>query len=96
MADAATPTGNAGFGNAINNVDDVVERIGLGRFQWRLLGVNGLVWAGDAMEVIGIGFILPSVIATFGVSGAQVGLVGSLFLPECSSVRGGSGRSPTA
>lgn len=84
MADAATPTanaglGNAGFGNAIDNVDDAVERIGLGRFQWRLLGVNGLVWAGDAMEVIGIGFILPSVIATFGVSGAQVGLVGSLF-----------------
>ena len=66
-------------GTRIDNVDDAVEAIGLGRFQWRLLGINGLVWAGDAMEVIGIGFILPSVIATFGVSGAQAGLVGSLF-----------------
>ena len=63
----------------IDNVDDAVEAIGLGRFQWRLLGVNGLVWAGDAMEIIGIGFIIPSITATFGVSGAQVGLVGSLF-----------------
>ncbi len=66
-------------GLEVRNVDDAVEAIGLGRFQWRLLGVNGLVWAGDAMEVIGIGFIIPSIIATFGVSGGQAGLIGSLF-----------------
>lgn len=63
----------------VENVDDAVEAIGLGRFQWRLLGINGLVWAGDAMEIIAIGFILPSIIATFGISAAQAGLVGSLF-----------------
>lgn len=67
------------MGRCTVTVDDAVEKLGLGRFQWRLLGVSGLVWAGDAMEVIGIGFIIPSVIATFGVSGAQAGLVGSLF-----------------
>ena len=73
-------TGNTATGSAaIRSVDDAVETIGLGRFQWRLLGVNGLVWAGDAMEVIGIGFIIPLVVATFGVSGAQAGLIGSLF-----------------
>ncbi len=60
-------------------LDDAIEHIGLGRFQWRLLGVNGLVWAGDAMEVIGIGFILSSIIATFGITPGQAGLVGSLF-----------------
>jgi MFS transporter, putative metabolite:H+ symporter len=63
----------------VESVDDAVEAIGLGRFQWRLLGINGLVWAGDAMEIIAIGFILPSIIATFGTSAAQAGLVGSLF-----------------
>jgi MFS transporter, putative metabolite:H+ symporter len=63
----------------VENVDDAVEAIGLGRFQWWLLGINGLVWAGDAMEIIAIGFILPSIIATFGISAAQAGLVGSLF-----------------
>jgi len=60
-------------------VDDAVERIGLGRFQWRLLGVNGLVWAADAMEIIAIGFVIPSIIATFGVAPAEAGLVGSIF-----------------
>ena len=72
-------TSGAANSVAVKSVDDAVERIGLGRFQWRLLGVNGLVWAGDAMEVIGIGFIIPSIIATFGVTGAQAGLIGSLF-----------------
>ena len=60
-------------------VDDAIEQIGLGRFQWRLFGVNGLVWASDAMEIIAIGFVIPSIIATFGVSSGAVGLVGSLF-----------------
>ncbi len=60
-------------------VDEALEHLGVGRFQWRLLGVNGLVWAGDAMEIIAIGFIIPSIILTFGISGAEAGLVGSLF-----------------
>lgn len=63
----------------VRTLDEATEQIGLGRFQWRLLGINGLVWAGDAMEVIGIGFILPSIIATFGISLGQAGLVGSIF-----------------
>ena len=76
----ASSTGATAISSAaIRSVDEAVETIGLGRFQWRLLGVNGLVWAGDAMEVIGIGFIIPSIIATFGVTGAQAGLIGSLF-----------------
>lgn len=63
----------------VHNVDEAIERIGLGRFQWRLLGINGLVWAGDAMEIIGIGFIIPAIMATFAIGKAQAGLVGSLF-----------------
>lgn len=65
--------------NQIRDLGAATERIGVGRFQWRLLGVNGLVWAGDAMEVIGIGFIIPSLIVTFGVGPGQAGLVGSIF-----------------
>lgn len=63
----------------ITTVDDAVEAVGLGRFQWRLLGLSGLVWAGDAMEVIGVGFIIASVAATFSLTGSAAGLVGSLF-----------------
>lgn len=64
---------------AATTIDDAIERIGVGRFQWRLFGVNGLVWAADAMEIIAIGFVIPSVIATFAVGPAAAGLVGSLF-----------------
>lgn len=64
---------------AVTTVDDAIERIGLGRFQWRLFGVNGLVWASDAMEIIAIGFVIPSIIATFEIGSGRAGMVGSLF-----------------
>jgi putative MFS transporter len=56
-------------------VDEAIERIGVGRFQWRLLFVNGLVWASDAMEVLIIGFVLPAITLLWGLSPAQAGLV---------------------
>lgn len=59
------------------SVDAAIEQIGVGRFQWRLLFVNGLVWAADAMEVLIIGFVLPAVVALWGLSPAQAGLVGA-------------------
>jgi MFS transporter, putative metabolite:H+ symporter len=52
---------------ALTNIDEVIEQIGVGRFQWRLLLVNGLTWAADAMEVLIAGFVLPGVIAAFGL-----------------------------
>lgn len=58
-------------------VDDVIEQIGVGRFQWRLLGVNGLIWAADAMEVLIIGFVLPAIIQLWGLTSSQAGLVAS-------------------
>lgn len=70
--------GAVSVGDAVT-VDEAIERIGLGRFQWRLFFVNGLVWASDAMEIIAIGFVIPSIVATFGVGAGQAGLVGSLF-----------------
>ncbi len=63
----------------VSTVDQAIERIGLGRFQWRLFGINGLVWASDAMEIIAIGFVIPSIITTFGLPRSEAGLVGSLF-----------------
>lgn len=58
-------------------VDEAIERVGVGPFQWRLLFVNGLVWASDAMEVLIIGFVLPAIIALWGLSPGQAGLVGA-------------------
>ncbi|HEU4321901.1 MAG TPA: MFS transporter [Roseiflexaceae bacterium] len=64
-------------GPVVNTVDAAIERIGVGRFQWRLLFVNGLVWAADAMEVLLAGFVLPAIALLWALSPAQVGLVGT-------------------
>ncbi|MPY65913.1 MFS transporter [Deinococcus sp. SDU3-2] len=49
------------------SLDDAVDRLGLGPFQWRLLAICGLTWAADAMEVLLMGFALPGISAAFGL-----------------------------
>jgi MFS transporter, putative metabolite:H+ symporter len=66
----------------VTTVDEAIEAIGVGRFQWRLLGVNGLVWAADAMEVLMIGFLIapisrPIAEGGFGITRPQAALIGS-------------------
>lgn len=39
-----------------HTVDEVLTAGGAGRFQRRLLGIFGLVWTADAMQVIAVGF----------------------------------------
>lgn len=61
----------------------ITERLGnlpLGRFHWRLLAIVGLGWAFDAMDTGIISFVLPKLIAAWGLSTAQVGAIGSLGL----------------
>jgi MFS transporter, putative metabolite:H+ symporter len=58
-------------------VQEAVDRLGLGRFQKRLLAVCGVTWAADGAEVLLLGFALPSVIEEFGISVTQAGLIAS-------------------
>ena len=60
-------------------IDEALTRGGTGRFQWRLLGIFGLVWAADAMQVIAVGFVAPSVAATFGIERVTAFQTGTLF-----------------
>ena len=60
-------------------VEEVLERAGTGRFQRRLLGIFGLVWAADAMQVIAVGFTAPSIAASFGLSLPQALQTGTAF-----------------
>ncbi len=60
-------------------VDEALARGGTGRFQRRLLGIFGLVWAADAMQVIAVGFAAPSVAASFGVERVTALQIGTLF-----------------
>lgn len=72
FSQAATPRRGAAI-----SIDEAIEQIGVGRFQWRLLLVNGLTWAADAMEVLLVGFILPSLISGWKLTGQQAALVGT-------------------
>lgn len=58
-------------------LDAALTRIGVGAFQRRLLGIFGLVWAADAMQVLAVGFTAPSLAAQFG-PGAPA-LLGTVF-----------------
>lgn len=60
-------------------IDEALTQGGAGRFQRRLLGIFGLVWAADAMQVIAIGFTAASIAASFGLSVAQALQTGTLF-----------------
>ncbi|MCB5409555.1 MFS transporter [Pseudogemmobacter faecipullorum] len=60
-------------------IDSVLERAGTGRFQRRLLGIFGLVWAADAMQVLAVGFTVASIAATFGMTVPEALQTGILF-----------------
>lgn len=60
-------------------VENVLTTAGTGRFQRRLLGIFGLVWAADAMQVLAVGFTAASIAATFGLSVPQALQTGTLF-----------------
>jgi putative MFS transporter len=56
-----------------------LDRVGTGRFQFRLLAILGLVWAADAMQVLATGFSAPSLSASFGISVAVALQTGAAF-----------------
>src|SRR6478736_3828589 len=61
------------------SIDEALDRAGTGPFQRRLLGIFGLVWAADAMQVLAVGFTAASIAATFGLSVPQALQTGTLF-----------------
>jgi len=62
-----------------HTVDEVLTAGGAGRFQRRLLGIFGLVWTADAMQVIAVGFSAASIAATFDLTIPQALQTGTLF-----------------
>lgn len=60
-------------------VESVLSTAGTGPFQRKLLGIFGLVWAADAMQVLAVGFTAVSIAATFGLSVPEALQTGTLF-----------------
>ena len=49
-------------------VEQGIRIAGVGKFQYRLFAIFGLVWMADAMQVLSIGFSAPSIAKSFGVA----------------------------
>jgi len=62
-------------------IDEAIEEIGVGWFQYKLLAICGAGWAADAMEVIIIAFVIPAVIREWSLTSGQAGFIGTaIFL----------------
>jgi len=60
-------------------IEQALERGGTGRFQRHLLGVFGLVWAADAMQVLAVGFTSSSIATTFNIDFFDALQTGTVF-----------------
>ncbi|KQQ97198.1 MFS transporter [Massilia sp. Leaf139] len=60
-------------------VEQGIQTAGVGKFQYRLFMIFGLVWMADAMQVLSIGFSAPSIAKTFGIPVPQALQTGTLF-----------------
>lgn len=60
-------------------IEQGIRAAGVGRFQYRLFAIFGLVWLADAMQVLSIGFTAPSISATFGIPVPTALQTGTIF-----------------
>jgi putative MFS transporter len=61
------------------SVEQGIRTAGVGKFQYRLFLIFGLVWMADAMQVLSIGFSAPSIAKTFGIALPQALQTGTWF-----------------
>ncbi|MBY4897169.1 MFS transporter [Cupriavidus sp. AU9028] len=61
------------------SLEQGIQTAGVGKFQYRLFAIFGLVWMADAMQVLSIGFSAPSIASTFGVTVPQALQTGTVF-----------------
>ncbi|XP_068191236.1 synaptic vesicle 2-related protein-like isoform X2 [Antennarius striatus] len=59
-------------------VDDVLDTIGFGKFQWKLSLLTGLAWIGDAMEMMILSILGPQLHCEWRLPSYQVALITSV------------------
>lgn len=77
---SAAPPSNARTASSQTiTIEEGIRAAGVGRFQYRLFVIFGLVWLADAMQVLSIGFTAPSIAKTFGIPVPTALQSGTLF-----------------
>ncbi|XP_054469051.1 LOW QUALITY PROTEIN: synaptic vesicle 2-related protein-like [Anoplopoma fimbria] len=59
-------------------VDDAIEALGFGKFQWKMSVLTGLSWIGDAMEMMILSVLGPQLHCEWRLQGYQVALITSV------------------
>lgn len=70
--------GDASGAEAYYTTEEALSRLGFGRFQALLLVFLGTGWVAEAMEVMLLSFVGPSMKEEWGVSGGAEGLITSV------------------
>lgn len=65
--------------SSLISVEKGIQTAGVGKFQYRLFVIFGLVWLADAMQVLSIGFSAPSIAKTFGITMPEALSTGTFF-----------------
>ncbi|GAA6007178.1 hypothetical protein JCM10207_001534 [Rhodosporidiobolus poonsookiae] len=65
----------AGGSDGLTPLDETLERVGMGKYQWTLLVLCGLGWAADNMWLQCVAVILPRVQKTFDIEDRWIGLL---------------------
>jgi putative MFS transporter len=60
-------------------VEQGIQTAGVGKFQYRLFVIFGLVWMADAMQVLSIGFSAPTIAKAFRIPVPEALQTGTLF-----------------
>lgn len=72
-------TENDEYDDALTPLDITLDRIGMGYYQWSLLGLCGFGWLADNMWMEGVAVALPRVQDHFQLSGRTTGYMSSFF-----------------
>lgn len=67
-----------GDGTEIYTVDDALVSMGFGKFQGLVLAYSGMGWVSEAMEVMLLSFVGPSVQAEWNLSSHEESLITSV------------------
>ena len=59
-----------------SDVQQCIDTHGFGRYQWRLLGIAGIGWATDGMEMFVMALILPELSTEWQLSAERLGTLG--------------------
>ena len=74
----------AGSNEGCEEIHRAIDARGLGPYQWRLLGIAGIGWATDGMEMFVMALILPELATEWQLTADQLGtLGGASFFRTC-------------